>query len=125
MAKTLTIQIKSADEALGGFRDTFKAVEAGRRLTRREGVYFTSIEAARNLLTPNRLALLRAIRMKRPGSIYELAKITGRDLKNVQDDLRLLERYGLVRIGHGRSSGKRKVRIPHAVYNEIALRIAI
>ena len=125
MAKTLTIQIKSAGEALEGFRETFKDVEAGRRVSRRDGVYFTSIEAARNLLTPNRLALLRAIRMKRPGSIYELAKITGRDLKNVQDDLRLLERYGLVRIGHGRSSGKRKVRIPQAVFNEIALRIAI
>ena len=88
-------------------------------------MYFTSIEAARNLLTPNRLALLRVIRTKRPGSVYELAKITGRDLKNVQEDLRLLERYGLVRIGHGRSSGKRKVRIPQAVFNEIALRIAI
>jgi predicted transcriptional regulator len=125
MAKTLTIQIKSAGEALEGFRETFKAVEAGRRVSRREGVYFTSIEAARNLLTPNRLALLRAIRTKRPGSIYELAKIVGRDLKNVQDDLRLLERYGLVRMSHGRSSGKRKVRIPQAVFNEISLKIAI
>lgn len=125
MAKTLTIQIKPADEALEGFRETFKAVEAGRRVTRREGVYFTSIEAARNLLTPSRLALLRAIRAKRPGSIYELAKMAGRDLRNVQDDLRLLERYGLVRIGHGRSSGKRKVRIPQAVFDEISLKIAI
>src|SRR2546427_5666734 len=103
MAKTLTIQIKAADEALEGFRETLRAVEAGHRITRREGVYFTSIEAARNLLTPNRLALLRAIRAKRPGSIYELAKIAGRDLKNVQDDLQLLQRFGLVRIGHGRS----------------------
>jgi len=125
MAKRLTIQIKTTEAALQGFRETFKAVKAGRRVTRREGVYFTSIEAARNLLTPNRLALLRAIRTKRPGSIYQLAKITGRNLKNVQDDLRLLERYGLVRIGHGHSSGKRKVRIPQAVFNEIALRIAI
>ncbi len=125
MAKTLTIQIKSAGEALEGFREAFKAVEAGRRVSRREGVYFTSIEAARNLLTPNRLALLRAIRTRRPGSIYELAKIVGRDLKNVQDDLRLLERYGLVRMSHGRSSGKRKVRIPQAVFNEISLKIAI
>ena len=83
------------------------------------------ITAARNLLTPNRLALLRAIRTRRPGSIYELAKIAGRDLKNVQDDLRLLERYGLVRMSHGRSSGKRKVRIPQAVFNEISLKIAI
>lgn len=57
-----------------------KAVETGRRVRRREGVYFTSIEAARNLLTPNRLALLRAIRTRRPGSIYELAKVVGGDL---------------------------------------------
>src|SRR5437867_10017664 len=79
MAKTLTIQIKSAGDALDGFRDTFKAVEARRRISRREGVYFTSTEAARNLLTPNRLALLRAIRSSRPGSIYELAKMVRRD----------------------------------------------
>lgn len=125
MAKTLTIQIKAADNALKGFRETFKAAEAGRRVTRREGVYFTSIEAARNLLTPNRLALLRAIRTKRPRSIYELAKTVSRDLKNVQDDLRLLEGYGLVRFGHGRSSGKRRVKIPRAIFDEISLRIAI
>ena len=124
-AKTLSIQIKSAGEALEGFREAFKAVEAGRRVSRREGVYFTSIEAARNRLTPNRLALLRAIRARRQGSIYELANIAGRDLKHVQDDLRLLERSGLVRMSHGRSSGKRRVRIPQAVFDEISLKIAI
>lgn len=125
MAKTLTIQIKSAGEALKGFRETFKNVEAGRPVRRREGVYFTSIEAARNLLTPNRLALLRAVRSERPGSIYELAKIVSRDLKNVQDDLQLLEAYGLVRMAHGTRSGKRRARVPHAVFDQIELKIAI
>jgi predicted transcriptional regulator len=38
------------------------------------------------------------IRDKRPGSIYELAKLIERDFKNVQGDLKLLERYGLVRL---------------------------
>src|SRR6266850_2311596 len=98
MAKTLRIKIKSVGEALEEFSSVFKAVQSGRHVTRRQGVYFTSIEAARNLLTPNRLALLRAVRSKHPGSIYELAKVVGRDLKNVQDDLRLLEWYGLVRM---------------------------
>ncbi len=37
MAKTLTIRIKSAGQALEGFREAFKAVEAGRRVNRREG----------------------------------------------------------------------------------------
>lgn len=125
MAKKLTIQIKPAGEALEGFRDAFKAVEAGRRIRRREGVYFTSIEAARNLLTPRRLALLRAVRSGRPGSIYELAQMVSRHLKNVQDDLRLLETYGLIRMADGTRSGKRRVRVPRAVFDEIELKIAI
>jgi predicted transcriptional regulator len=125
MAKTLTIQIKSAGAALQEFRKTFKDVASRRRADRREGVYFTSIEAARNLLTPNRLALLRAVRSGRPGSIYELAKMVSRDLKNVQDDLRLLETYGLIRMADATRSGKRRVRIPQALFDQIELKIAI
>lgn len=125
MAKTLTTKIKPAGEALDGFRRTFRALEAGRRVTRREGVHFTSIEAARNLLTPNRLALLRAIRAQPPVSTYELAKRLKRDLKNVQEDLRLLEEYGLIRIRQGRSIGKRRTKVPEALFDEIALKIAI
>jgi predicted transcriptional regulator len=125
MPKTLTIQIKSADDASEGLREANDPVEADRRLTRREGVYVTSIAAARNLLTHNRLALLRTIRNKRPGSIYELAKLIGRDLKNVQDDLRLLETYGLVRMANGTRAGNRRVRVPQAVFDQIALKIAI
>ncbi len=125
MAKKLTIQIKPPGEALEGFRDAFKAVEAGRRIRRGDGVYFTSIKAARNLLTPHRLALLRAVRSGRPGSIYELAKMVSRDLKNVQDDLRLLETYGLIRMADGTRSGKRRVRVPRAVVDQIELKIAI
>ncbi len=124
MAKTLTIQIKPVGEALESFGETFKALEAGRQVRRRQGVYFTSIEAARNLLTPSRLALLRAIRAKRPGSIYELAKLVERDLKNVQGDLQTLERYGLVRLNKSRRPGRRKV-VPRALFNQIALKIAI
>ena len=125
MAKTLTIQIKSVGEAFEGFKESFKAAEAGDRVREREGVYFTSIEAARNLLTPNRLALLRAIRIKRPGSIYELAKMVRRDLKNVQGDLKLLERYGLVRMSQEHGKGKRQVKIPRTIFRQIALQIAI
>ncbi len=125
MAKTLTIKIKPLEEALEGFRETFKALEAGRRVSRRGGIYFTSIEAARNLLTPRRLALLRVIRRKRPSSIYQLAKMLKRDLKNVQDDLRLLEEYGLVRTTKGRGAGRRAVKVPQALFGEIALKIAI
>jgi len=128
MAKTLTIRIKPVDEAIETFRRTFKALERPPRRTtaaqRSEGVFFTSIEAARKLLTPNRLALLRAIRTEQPPSIYALARRVGRDLKNVREDLRLLESYGLVQTARNRGKG-RQTKAPRALFREIALKIAI
>ena len=125
MAKTLTIEIKSMEDAFEGFRKTFRALEAGRRGARHEGVYFTSIEAARSLLTPSRLALLRVVRAQQPQSIYELAKTVKRDLKNVQQDLHILAEYGLIRMSAARRTGNRRVKVPEAPFDEIALKIAI
>ena len=125
MAKPFTIQIRSFDDALAGFGRTFKALQAGKRVARTRGVYFTSLEAARNLLTPRRLALLRAIRKEKPRSIYELAKIVGRNLKNVQTDLHLLEQHGLVTLAESRSRANRRIKIPKVPSNEISLKIAI
>jgi len=128
MAKTLTIRIKPLGEAMATFRQTFKALEGSTRskarVQRREEVFFTSIEAARKLLTPNRLSLLRAIRTERPGSMYALARRVGRDLKNVQQDLRLLESYGLVRMVRSRPGKGRRTKAPQALFREIALKIA-
>jgi predicted transcriptional regulator len=125
MAKRLTIEIRPLEDALSEFAEAFKTAATGRRVRRRDGIYFTSIEAARNLLTPNRLALLSAIRTKRPSSIYELARLVRRDLKNVQSDLQLLQRYGVVRMARGHGTGKRKIRTPTTPFSEIALKIAI
>lgn len=125
MSKTLTIQIRTIDEALEGFKQTYKAVQSGKRVAERRGVYFTSLEAARNLLTPRRLALLRAIRKHKPSSIYQLAKVVGRNLKNVQTDLQLLEQYGLVILAESRSRYNRRVKIPQVPSDEISLKIAI
>jgi predicted transcriptional regulator len=125
MKKTLTIQIRPLSELFDDFRQAFEAAGHGKTFERREGVYFTSLEAARNFLTRERLALLKAIRTKHPGSIYELAKIVDRDLKNVQQDVRLLERHGLIRLTEKRRGEKGKVKVPEAPFEEIALRIAI
>jgi predicted transcriptional regulator len=125
MRKTLTIVVKSNEEMLDDFRRAFKAVRARRPVAKQEGVYFSSLEAVRNFLTRERLALLRAIRMQRPGSVYELAKVVGRDLKNVQDDIKLLEAHGLVEISEARRGQKRKVKVPRAPFEEITLKIAV
>ena len=49
------IEIKSLEEGLKDFRATWKAVAAGKKVTPRKGTYFTSLEAARKVLTPKRL----------------------------------------------------------------------
>ncbi len=125
MNGTLTIRIKPLDNMLADFREAFKAAKSGRKARPRRGAYFTSIEAARNFLTPERLALLRAIRSRHPGSIYQLARMVNRNLKNVQTDLKLLEKHGLVHLRRTRGSAQRKAKVPEAPYREIALRIAI
>jgi len=124
--KTVTFTIEPFAESLKRFKETFKAVQAGRHVEPepQEIVGFTSLEAARNFLTRERLALLHTIRNRHPGSIYELAKMTGRDLKNVQEDVRILEQHGLVQIAK-RPRGSRKVKVPRVPFEQIALKIAI
>ena|SRR5208337_1730214 len=122
--KTVTFVIEPFAESLRRFKQTFRAVQASRHVEPQDVVGFTSLEAARNFLTRERLALLRTIKTRHPNSIYQLAKLTGRDLKNVQEDVRILERHGLVRIAK-RPRGSRKVKVPRVPFEEIALKIAI
>jgi predicted transcriptional regulator len=122
--KTAIFTIEPFADSLDRFKEAFKAVQAGRHVEPQKIVGFASLEAARNFLTRERLALLHTIRNRHPGSIYELAKMTGRDLKNVQEDVRILEQHGLVQIAK-RPRGSRKVKVPRVLFEEIALRIAI
>jgi predicted transcriptional regulator len=122
--KTVAFRIEPFAESLNRFKETFKAVQAGRHIEPQEIVGLTSLEAARKFLTRERLALLHTIRSRHSGSIYELAKMTGRDLKNVQEDVRILDQHGLIRIAkHPR--GSRSVKVPRVPFEEIALKIAI
>lgn len=125
MSKTLTIRIKPAAEVLEDFRKTFNAVQEGRHVTPQKGAYFSSIEAVRKFLTRERLTLLRVIRTHHPSSTDELAKLVNRGIKNVQNDIKLLERHGLVRLSESRRGQKGTVKVPEAPFGEIALRIAI
>ncbi len=122
--KTVTFTIEPFSDSLKRFKQSFEAVQADRDVEPQEIVGFTSLEAARNFLTRERLALLRAIKTRHPRSIYALARIVERDLKNVQEDIRILERHGLVKLTK-RPRGSRKVKVPEVPFEEIALRIAI
>ena len=117
------IQIKSLEDGVKDFRATWKAVAAGKKVTPRKGTYFTSLEAARKVLTPKRLQLLRVIRQGRPDSVYQLARLVGRDFKNVHADVHTLASYGLVSLKKARAG--RRPSVPRVPFSTIEFRIAV
>lgn len=92
------IKIKDLKSMLDEFVKTGEAIERGEKVKPVKGpeVYFTSFEALRKVLTPKRRELLHIIKMKKPASINELARMAKRDLKNVSDDVKYLEQVGLI-----------------------------
>jgi len=77
----------------------------------------------RRILTPKRLELLHVIREKHPGSIYNLAQTTNRDLKNVQDDVTMLSRIGLISLS--RTKTARNNVVPRVEYDSLQLHIPV
>lgn len=121
--KRIDIGIKRLKDSLRDFAETWKSVESGKKVRKEEGIYFESIDDMRSVLTNNRLAILRAIRENKPKSVYELSKMLGRNLKNVNEDLKLLAKIGLVTLEATKKDRKRIT--PHVDYTKITLEIAV
>jgi predicted transcriptional regulator len=121
--KKIDIGIRGLAESLKDFASAWKKLEAGKKAKRHEGIYFDSIDAMRAVLTNNRLLILKTIRERKPHSVYELAKMLERDLKNVNQDLKLLADIGLVSLEKTEADKKRVT--PHVDYGKILLEIPV
>jgi predicted transcriptional regulator len=64
-------------------------------------VWFTSTESFAKVLSAGNRELLRIIIERAPGSLDELAGITGKAKSNLSRTLRTMEAYGLVRLERG------------------------
>ncbi|MBI3593033.1 MAG: ArsR family transcriptional regulator [Nitrospirae bacterium] len=123
--KNVTIGIKSIEEVLGDAKEVMKKLERGEKAKKRKpGIYFESLEVMRKAVTPERVRILKVIKEKHPDSIYELAKLLGRNLKNVSDDVHYLAELGLIELGKGKSNGREKI-IPLVNYDKILLEIPV
>lgn len=121
--KRLKVGVRSLDEGLREFRSTLKALQSGKPVTKRTGVYFISVDAMRQVLTPSRLTLMHMIRTHHPRSIAALAKLLGRNFKNVHADVTLLADLGLVHLEPG--SHVRDSVTPTVPYERIQFEIAV
>jgi predicted transcriptional regulator len=58
----------------------------------------SDISLIRSILASEKAKILYVLKKKQPNSIYELAKILGRDLKTVRQDVLLLEKTGIIEL---------------------------
>jgi len=121
--RRLKVGVRPLEEGLQEFGGTLKALQTGKTLSKRRGVYFVSVEAMRRVLTPSRLTLLHLIRIRHPRSIAALAKLIHRDFKNVHADLRLLADLGLAHLEPGTHA--RDSVTPTVPYERIQFEIAV
>jgi len=121
--KNIKIAIKSEEELFQEVKGVWDKVEKGEELKRHEGLYFENLQAMRKVLTENRLKMLKVIRRDRPSSIYELAKLLKRDVKNTFSDIHFLEQIGLIELKKTKEGRERST--PVVNYEKILLEIPV
>lgn len=84
-------------------------------------VWFTSMESFAKILSDKNRSLLDLILKKKPGSMAELAALSGRAKSNLSRTLHTMERYGLVQLKKD-TGGKIVPRVP---YTDIVLDVSI
>ena len=84
-------------------------------------VWFTSMESFAKILSDKNRSLLDLILKKKPGSMAELAALSGRAKSNLSRTLHTMERYGLVQL---KKSGGGKI-VPRVPYTDIVLDVSI
>jgi predicted transcriptional regulator len=83
-----------------------------------EIISFPDFETLGRVIAGARLELLHVIRLEKPKSIQELARLVERDFKNVYQDVALLSNFGLIDL---KKVGPRKSVAPTAKFSEIVL----
>jgi predicted transcriptional regulator len=121
--KNVKINIQSTRGFLQEAEGVMKRLAGGEPLKKQTGIYCENLEAMRRVLTEKRLAILHTIRERRPASVYALAKILGRDVKNVTQDLEYLKALDLVELKKIKK-GREKT-VPSVQYDTIHLEIAV
>lgn len=123
-AKTMKVEILSEADEIKQTARTIRAAAAGRAGSAENRLVFRNVEDLRKFLTPERIRILRLIRRERPKSVYELAKLAGRDRKSVTTDLSVLEGMGLVEVEKARR-GARDRSVPHVSYSRIEIAVDV
>ncbi len=121
--RNIKISIKSDEELFNEVKEVSRKLERGEKVKKHEGISFESLEAMRKVLTEERLRILKTIKKNHPQSIYELAKMLQRDIKNTFDDVQFLAQAGLIELK--KTKNGREKTTPTVNYDKILLEIPV
>lgn len=123
--KNIDIVIESDEEFFQRAQKVFSDLDKKKLPGKlKERLSFQNLDSFRKILTKQRLKVLHVIKHQHPKSIYELAKMTKRDLKNIRDDLAKLKELGLIEMIKEKEN-KREPLIPITKYDKLQVSIEI
>ena len=92
--------------------------------TSKKSYDFSGFLALRQLLSNEKARLLHVIKTEEPKSIYELDKKLERNFKSVNDDLKLLERFGFIELVEEKTKNRRR-HVPKIVVDTITIHVRV
>ncbi|MDZ7785094.1 MAG: MarR family transcriptional regulator [Halioglobus sp.] len=94
--REVKLHVETLDHFIGKTMAMAEGLDRGERERQAAHIAFESMENFLKVLTPNRWALLRALRGRGPSSIRALAQTLGRDYRGVHADVTALVDAGLI-----------------------------
>ncbi len=115
-------KIKSFDVDIAQERGTFESFFP--KIKKSKEFDFEGLTIVRKLLSNEKTRLLNSIKLNKPKSVYELAKLLGRDFKAVVEDLKVLQKFGFVDLILEKT-GKRKRLKPLLLVDKVQINVKI
>lgn len=85
---------------------------------------FSGVLALRQLLSNEKARILHVIKTQNPTSIYDLSKKLSRGFKSVNDDIKLLTRFGFIELVEEKTKNRIRHR-PEIVVDNITIHVRI
>ena len=117
---TLTIRVESAESFFEDALEDLERLDSGDEVEEAHVLSLPDEEALDRVLNPKNLELLRTTLNREPASVRELARLVGRDVKNVSTAVNELAELGVVEL---EDDGRAKR--PSVWYDEIEVRYSL
>ena len=119
--REVTIKVESLHDGLRDFAETYKKVQRCEKAEPEEILSVETVDVMREMLTNERLRILKTIREKEPHTIYALAKLVARPYSNVFSDVKKLAEMGLIDLGKTKKGAVE----PKAKYERLTITIPV